>query len=103
MDLHRRRSVARCRFGCQEWVVTEDLARLREAAADGDRHAVDQLVEFAEERGDLDELGRLAESGNDDPVGILVVLAGERADFEELRRLAAAGSSDARDVLAELR
>jgi hypothetical protein len=73
---------------------SEDLARLREAAADGDRDAADQLVEFAEERRDLDELRRLADSGNDDAVGILVELAGDREDFEELRdvRLRAAAT-----------
>jgi hypothetical protein len=40
--------------------VTDDLARLREAAAGGDRAAEDQLVEQAVESGDLDELRRLA-------------------------------------------
>jgi hypothetical protein len=86
----------------KEWAVTDDLASLREAAAEGDRDAVDQLVELAGERGDVEELRRLADSGHDDAVAVLVELAGEREDVPELRRLAAAGSSDARDVLVEL-
>jgi hypothetical protein len=59
--------------------VTDDLARLREATAGGDRDAEDQLVELAGERGDLDELRRLADSGNSDAVDLLVESAGERA------------------------
>ena len=82
--------------------MTDDLARLREAAARGDRDAEDQLVELAGERDDLDELRRLADSGNSDAIDILVESAGEREDLQELRRLADAGSSDARDVLVEL-
>jgi len=86
----------------KELAVTDDLASLREAAAAGDRDAVDELVELAGERGDVEELRRLADSGHDDAVAVLVELAGEREDVPELRRLAAAGSSDARDVLVEL-
>ena len=62
----------------------------------------DQLVELAEERGDLDELRVLSRSGNGVARAILVELAGEREDLAELRRLADEGSGDARDVLAEL-
>jgi hypothetical protein len=71
-------------------------------AADGDRDAVDQLVELAGERGDMGELRRLADAGSTDAVDELVQLAGEREDTDELRRLAAAGSRDAADVLAEI-
>jgi hypothetical protein len=80
-----------------------DLADLRERAAQGDRDAVDELVELAGERGDLEELRRLADAGSSDATDELVQLAGEREDLEELRRLAEAGSSDAADILEELR
>ena len=71
--------------------MTDDLARLREAAAGGDRDAEDQLVELACERGEFDELRRLADSGNSDaldtgaddyvtkPFGIAELLARMRA------------------------
>ena len=41
-----------------------DLTVLRERAERGDKDAVDQLIELAGERGDLDELRRLAAQGN---------------------------------------
>ena len=90
------------RFGERGSMAADDVARLREAAARGDRDAKDQLVELAGERGDLGELRRLADFGNSDALAILVELAGEREDLAELRRLAEAGSRDARDVLLEL-
>jgi hypothetical protein len=49
------------------WRMTDpDLSALRARAADGDRNALDQLVELAGERGDMDELRRLADSGSSD-------------------------------------
>jgi hypothetical protein len=68
----------------------------------GDRDAVDQLVELAGERGDMDELRRLDANGSTDAVDQLVELAGERGDMDELRRLANGGNRDAADVLTEL-
>jgi uncharacterized protein YndB with AHSA1/START domain len=79
-----------------------ELVELRARAADGDRDAVDQLVELAGERGDMDELRRLADAGSRDAADQLVELAAERLDINELRRLADRGNSDAADVLAEL-
>ena len=83
-------------------MTDQDLAGLRARAADGDQDAIDELVELAGERGDLDELRRLADAGSTDAVDELVQLAGERGDLNELRRLADRGSQDAADVLAEL-
>jgi hypothetical protein len=57
--------------------VTDDLGRLRAAAAGGDRDADDQLVELAGERGDLDELRRLTDSGNSDARNVLIELDGD--------------------------
>jgi hypothetical protein len=83
--------------------MTDDgLLDLRARAAEGDRDAVDQLVELAGERGDMEELRRLADDGSTDAADELVQLAGERGDMEELRRLANAGNRDAADMLAEL-
>ena len=56
--------------------MTDDLARLRAAAAGGDRDAEDQFVEIAGERDDLEELRRFAESGNSDAIDMLVESAG---------------------------
>lgn len=75
---------------------------LRRRAAGGDQDAIDQLVELAGERNDLDELRSLAGTGSSDAVDILVELAGERGDRAELQRLADAGSQDAADILEEL-
>ena len=80
----------------------DELAGLRARAAGGDRDAVDQLVELAGERGDMDELRRLADGGSTDAADVLVELAAERLDVEELRRLAETGNRDAAEVLAEL-
>ena len=51
---------------------------------------------------ELGALRDRAATGDSDAVDELVQLAGERGDLEELRRLAAGGSSDAADVLTEL-
>ncbi len=75
---------------------------LREQAAQGSQDALDQLVELAAERGDLDELRRLADGGSTDALDQLIELAVEREDLDELRRLADAGSVTAREVLEEL-
>ena len=45
---------------------------------------------------------RLADGGSSDAVDQLVELATEKGDMDELRRLAGGGNSDAADVLAEL-
>jgi hypothetical protein len=61
--------------------VTEDeLLELRARAAAGDRDAVDQLVELAGERGDMDELRRLADAGNSDAADMLAELLEEHDD-----------------------
>lgn len=57
-----------------------------------ERDALEQLVELAGERGDLDELRRLAAAGNSDARAVLVELATEREDFVELQRLADTGA-----------
>src|SRR5262245_26837162 len=88
---------------CDDACVTDfGWADLQARAAAGDRDAVDQLVELAAERGDMDELRRLAGLGVGDAADLLVELAAEREDLAELRRLADAGNRDAADVLAEL-
>jgi hypothetical protein len=79
-----------------------ELAALRQRAARGESDAVDELIERAAERGDLDELRRLADSGSRDAADQLVETAGETGDLDELRRLAARGNRDAADVLEEL-
>jgi hypothetical protein len=56
---------------------------------------VDQLVEPADERGDMDELRRLADDGSSEAADELVQLAAEQGDVGELRRLAAAGRGTA--------
>jgi hypothetical protein len=83
-------------------VSDQEYSDLQARATNGDRDAIDQLVELAGERGDLGELRRLADAGSRDAVDQLVELAGERGDLDELRRLADAGSRDAADVLLEL-
>jgi hypothetical protein len=64
--------------------------------------SIDEQVELAQEREDLDELRRLAAAGSSDATDILVELAGSREDLDELRRFADAGNSDAADILMEL-
>lgn len=71
-------------------------------ALNGDRDAVDELVQFAADQNDLGELRRLADYGSIDAIDVLVELAGEREDVDELRRLASLGNGDALDMLLEL-
>jgi hypothetical protein len=54
-----------------------ELTALRRRVADGDRDAVDELIELASERGDLDELRRLADGGNATAAAQLADLAAE--------------------------
>lgn len=56
------------------------LSYLRARAAEGDSDAVDQLVELAGERGDLDELRRLANLGSTDAAEVLAELIGDDGD-----------------------
>jgi hypothetical protein len=60
----------------------DGLLDLRARAETGDQDAVDQLVELAGERGDMDELRRLADSGNRDAADVLAELAEEQDDGE---------------------
>ncbi|MBS1891472.1 MAG: alpha/beta fold hydrolase [Actinobacteria bacterium] len=83
-------------------VAKTEPGRLRRAVTDGDKDALDELVEHSSELGDLVELRRLAASGSDDAVGLLVEFAIEREDIEELRRLSGEGSRDAAAALIEL-
>ena len=64
-------------------MTDRDLLDLRARAATGDRDAVDQLVELAGERGDLDELRRLAAGGSTDAADVLAELAGEQDEVGE--------------------
>ncbi len=82
--------------------TSSEPVELRRRAARGDQDAIDELVELAGSRHDLDELRSFADAGSSDAVDILVELAGERGDRAELQRLAAAGSQDAADILEEL-
>ncbi len=79
-----------------------DLFVLRERAEGGDRDAVDQLIELAGERGDLDELRRFADQGNTTASDQLIESASEQGNLEELRRLADQGNTTASDQLIEL-
>ena len=63
-----------------------ELADLRAQAAAGDRDAIDQLVELAGERGDMDELRRLADAGSRDAADVLTELAAEQDDEREQPR-----------------
>jgi hypothetical protein len=58
-------------------MADDELLDLRARAAGGDQDAVDQLVELAGERGDLDELRRLADGGNRDAADVLAELSEE--------------------------
>ncbi len=64
-------------------MTDHELLDLRARAANGDRDAVDQLVELAGERGDIAELRRLADSGNRDAADVLTELAEEQDDDGE--------------------
>jgi ABC-type hemin transport system substrate-binding protein len=79
-----------------------ELAALRERAAGGDHDAVDQLVELAGERGDLDELRRLSDQGYSDATDELIQVASELGELDELRRLAQLGNTTAAEQLSEL-
>ncbi|MET8121952.1 hypothetical protein [Micromonospora sp. NPDC005189] len=59
-----------------------DLAGLRERAANGDRDAIDQLVELAAERADVGELRRLADGGNRDAADVLAELTEQEDEAE---------------------
>ena len=59
-------------------MTDQDLASLRARAAGGDHDAVDELVELAGERGDLDELRSLADRGSQDAADVLAELAEEQ-------------------------
>ena len=59
-------------------MTDDDLLDLRARAATGDQDALDQLVELAGERGDMDELRRLADRGNRDAADVLTELAEEQ-------------------------
>jgi hypothetical protein len=48
-------------------MTDHELSDLRTRAANGDRDAVDELVQLAGDRGDMDELRRLADGGSSDP------------------------------------
>jgi hypothetical protein len=100
--LMRRCSLLWCEASQRRSGGLVDESDLFERARCGDRDALDELVEAASARSDLDLLRRLAGLGSSDAVDELVQLAGELEDLDELRRLAEAGSSDAQDVLDEL-
>jgi hypothetical protein len=66
-------------------VIDPRLAHLRKRTANGDKDAVDQLVELAGERGDFDELRRLADGGSTDAADVLAELTEERGgDAEQI-------------------
>ncbi len=64
-------------------MTDHDLVDLRALAASGDQDAVDQLVELAGERGDMDELRRLADGGSRDAADVLTELAEDQDDNGE--------------------
>ncbi|MEV2221328.1 hypothetical protein AB0E01_15775 [Nocardia vinacea] len=80
-----------------------ELTDLRSRAAHGDQDAIDELIENATERGDLDELPRLADNGSSDALDQLVELAAERGDLAELRRLADNGNTRLASIHAATR
>ncbi len=57
-----------------------ELLVSRQRAAGGDQDALDELVQLAGERGDLDELRRLAQGGSSDAADVLAELADEQTD-----------------------
>lgn len=61
-------------------MTDQELTSLRARAAQGDRDAVDQLVELAGERGDMAELRRLADAGSTDAADVLAELTDEQDD-----------------------
>lgn len=60
--------------------MADELSDLRRQAFDGDQDAIDQLVEFAGEGGDFDELRRLAQAGSRDAAEVLAELVEDRAE-----------------------
>ena len=58
-------------------MAESEMAELRRRADNGDRDAVDELVQLAGELGDLDELRRLADNGSRDAADQLLELTGE--------------------------
>jgi hypothetical protein len=59
-------------------IMTEsDLSHLRDRVEDGEGEAVDELIELATERGDMDELRRLADKGNTTAAEQLLELTAE--------------------------
>ena len=88
------------------WITIQDdlpaLLALLPNPTEGDQESIDERLEGAIEREDLDGLRSLADTGHRDAVDQLVELAAKRDDRDELRRLAGRGSQDAADVLADL-
>ena len=68
-----------CRDVLVQRMTDADWVDLQARAADGDHDAVDQLVELAGERGDMDELRRLADAGNRDAFDVLAELEEDRS------------------------
>jgi hypothetical protein len=60
-----------------------ELKDLRDRSANGDQEAVDELLELAIDRGDMDELRRLADGGSEDAADVLAELAEEKDDHEK--------------------
>jgi hypothetical protein len=58
-------------------MTESDLSVLRERAENGDKTAVDELIELATEQGDMAELGRLADNGNTTAAEQLMELTAE--------------------------
>jgi hypothetical protein len=86
-------------------MTDHDLVDLRALAASGDQDAVDQLVELAGERGDMDELRRLADSGSRDAADVLAEVDKTRIVTYAYRHTYAQRHADAGvpiDVLADL-
>ena len=65
-------------------MTDSDLSILRARADNGDRDAVDELIELAGGLGDVDELRRLADQGNATAADQLIELAAERGDLDVL-------------------
>jgi hypothetical protein len=58
-------------------MTESDLAGLRERADNGDRDAVDELIQLAGEQGDMAELRRLADNGSSTAAEVLAELTEE--------------------------
>ena len=68
-----------CRDVLVQRMTDADWVDLQARATDGDHDAVDQLVELAGERGDMDELRRLADAGSRDAFDVLAELEEDRS------------------------